>query len=185
MAANASQLLLCCLPASPPRHTYGDSLREHLQPDKLLCLGIAEFGSLPVECLPGTSHGVGRAAGIHGGVRRNFRVVLPLAVRKTAGWSEEYRQTPLPRSFEQQGDKEGRRHQLSMAGLALAEGDLTWATSVLNWRSGIAEHVVGDELEAESVCETLGPSLPHCFASKGMAMLQRQGLSRKDKQLIK
>ena len=60
-----------------------------------------------------------------------------------------------------------------------------WATSVLNWRSGIAEHVVGDELEAESVCETLGPSLPHCFASKGMAMLQRQGLSRKDKQLMK
>ena len=56
---------------------------------------------------------------------------------------------------------------------------------MLNWRSGIAEHVVGDELEAESVGETLGPRLPHCFASKGMAMLQRQGLSRKDKQLIK
>ena len=52
-------------------------------------------------------------------------------------------------------------------------------------RSGIAEHVVGDELDAESVGETLGPGLPHCFASKGMAMLQRQGLSRKDKQLIK
>ena len=118
-------------------------------------------------------------------MRRNFRVVLPLAVRKTAGWSEECRQTPLPRSFEQQGNKEVRRHQLAMASFALAEADLAWATSVLNWRSGIAEHVVGDELEAESVCETLGPSLPHCFASKGMAMLQRQGLSRKDKQLIK
>ena len=117
-------LLLCCLPASPPRHTYGDSYREHLQPDKLLCLGIAEFASPPLQCLPGTSQGVGHAAGIHGGVSRNLGVFLPLAVGKSTGWSEECWQKPLPRSLEQQGDKEGRRHQLAMAGLALAEGRL-------------------------------------------------------------
>ena len=91
---------------------YVDSLREHLHPDKLKGLDIAEFGSLLLQCLPGTSHGVGQAAGNHGGVSRNLREFLPLAVGKSTGWSEEYRQTPLYRSLEQQGDKEGRRRQL-------------------------------------------------------------------------
>ena len=36
MAANASQLVLCCLPASPPRQTYVDSpLPEHVIIDDL------------------------------------------------------------------------------------------------------------------------------------------------------
>ena len=90
---------------------YVDSLCEHLQPAKLKGLDIAEFGSLLLQCLPGTSHGVGQAAGNHGGVSRS-RDFLPLAVGKNTGWSEEYRQAPLYRSLEQQGDKEGRRRQL-------------------------------------------------------------------------
>ena len=36
MAAHASQLVLCCLPASPPRQTYVDSpLPEHVIIDNL------------------------------------------------------------------------------------------------------------------------------------------------------
>ena len=85
-------------PFSPPRKSehrlretcslaegYVDNLREHLQPAKLNGLDIAEFGSLLLQCLPGTSHGVGSAAGNHGGVSRNLLYFLPLAVGKSTG----------------------------------------------------------------------------------------------------